>query len=135
MLSRGMNWLVRFAMRAMLPRAAGLPGIEDTGLDEFVPRLRRDCTALLWAGVVLGAVVFQLSPLLTTWVPLPACLLWKSALERHASRITSHPLYLIRSSVMLVKVTAGYCWGAHPDVRRAIGLAPYEPDPDVWRTE
>ncbi len=129
-----MNWLVRFAMRAMLPRGAGLPGVEDTGLDEFVPRLRRESAGLFWAGVVLGAVVFQLTPLVTIFVPLPACLLSARLLERHTQKITAHPLYLLRSPMLLLKVSAGYCWGAHPDVRKVIGLAPYPSDPEEWRT-
>ena len=134
MLRRAMNWLVRFAMRAMLPRAAGLPGVEDTGLREFVPRLRRECAWLFWAGVVLGSVVFQLTPLFTILVPLPACLLTRRALDRHAAKLASHPLYFLRSPMMLIKVAAGYCWGAHADVRKLIGVSPYPADPDEWRT-
>lgn len=135
MLRGAMNWLVRFAMRAMLPRAAGLPGVADTGLDEFVPRLRRDCATVFWVGLVLGGLLFQLTPLLTIFVPLPAFLLWQSALDRHAAKVTSHPLYFLRSPMVLIKVAAGYCWGANAEVRKAIGLPPYPADPEQWRTE
>ena len=45
-----------------------------------------------------------------------------------------HPIYLVRQSAFVLKLNAGFCWGADPDVRRAIGLAPYRPDPEGWRT-
>jgi len=130
-----MTWLVRFALRALYPRAAGLPGIADTQLDEFLPRFRRETTWLLWLGVVSGALLFQLSPLLTIYVPLPAVLLWRSALDRHAARAATHPLYHLRSAILVTRIAAGFCWGADAEVRRAVGLVPYAgPDPDDWRT-
>ena len=56
----------------MMPRTESLPGIADTDVDGFLRRLRRDAIPLYWVGLVLGAVVFVLTPPFTIGVPLPA---------------------------------------------------------------
>ena len=105
-------WLIKFAMLTMMPRTDVLPGIADTDLDGFLRRMRADADPLYWLGLVVGAIVFALAPLLTVGVPLPAFLLPRRALERHAERLVSHPVYLLRQSVFLVRLSAGMCWGA-----------------------
>lgn len=111
-----------------------MPGIEDTDLDAFLVRFRRESSFLLWLGVVAGAFVFAITPLITTGIPLPAFLLSKRLRDRHANRIASHPIYLLRQAVMLVKLAAGLCWGGHPKVRAAFALPPYPDEPSRWRT-
>lgn len=125
--------LVRHACVALYPATGALPGIADTDLDEFLLRFRRETTRLMWLGALLGAVVFAATPLVTVGIPLPSFLLSARQLDRHANKIATHPIYLLRQAVMLVKLVAGLCWGAHPRVRAAFGLAPYEPDPGRWR--
>ena len=66
---------VRSAMCALYPRTQGLPGIEDTGIDEFLVRFRRDTTLMMWLGVLAGTFVFHATPLFTVFVPLQAFLL------------------------------------------------------------
>ncbi len=34
----------------------------------------------------------------------------------------------------MVKMVAGLQWAASPEVRAHLGLIPYAPDPDAWRT-
>jgi hypothetical protein len=126
-------WLIKFAMRTMMPRAAGLPGIEDTELDDFLRRMRRETDPVYWLGLVAGAVVFTLSPLLTVWVPLPAFFLPEKLRYRHAERLLAHPLYVLRQAAFLVRLSAGMCWGADPAVRARFALAPYAPDPGTFR--
>jgi hypothetical protein len=128
-----MIWLVRSAMCALFPRSASMPGIADTGIDAFLRQYRRECTRLLWSGLVLGAVVFTLAPVITIGVPLPSFLLPRRALDRYARKVTAHPLYLVRQTVFLVKMVAGLCWGSHPDVRKRYALPAYAPDPGTWR--
>ena len=128
-----MNWLVRSAIVAMYPRTEALPGAEDCDLDGFLRRFRADTTGLMWLGVVMGALVYQLSPLLTVFVPLPAALLPASLRDRHAYRITTTNFYLLRQAVFLVRLAAGLCWGAHPEVRRRFALPALAPDPGSWR--
>jgi hypothetical protein len=128
-----MIWLIKFAMRTMMPRTEALPGIADTNLDGFLHRLRTDANFLYWLGLVLGALVFMLTPLFTIGVPLPAVALPRKALARHTERVLSHPIYLVRQAVFLVRVSAGLCWGADENVRARFALPPYPPDPGTFR--
>src|SRR4051812_44177957 len=99
-------------MCTMMPRAAGLPGIADTDLDAFLRKMRQESQTLYWAGLVLGAIIFAVTPLITVGVPLPAFLLPERLLRRHAERVLAHPVYTIRQAAMLVRLSAGMCWGA-----------------------
>ena len=128
-----MTWLIKFAMCAMMPRTEALPGIADTDVDGFLRRLRKETNFLYWAGLVLGAVVFTLTPLITIGVPLPAFALPRKALERHTERVLAHPVYLLRQAAFLIRVSAGLCWGADDNVRARFALTPYPPDPGTFR--
>ncbi len=127
--------LVRAAIVALYPRTDALPGADECDLDAFLHRFRRETTLLLWTGVVVGALVFELSPVFTVRVPLPASFLPRVLADRHADRIAGSRFYLVRQSVFLVKLAAGLCWGVHPRVRASIGLPPLPPDPGSWRTD
>jgi hypothetical protein len=128
-----MLWLIKFSMMAMMPRTAALPGIVDTDVDGFLRRMRGDAEPLFWLGLVLGALVFVLTPLITVGLPLPAFLLPERALDRHSERVLSHRVYLLRQTVFLIRLCAGMCWGADPAVRSRFALAPYTPDPGTFR--
>src|SRR4051794_21850542 len=112
-----MTWLVRAAIVMLYPRVGDWPGAEDCELDAYLERFRRETTTLMWVGVVLGSIVFQLTPVITVYVPLPASLLSKELGNRHAERIASTNVYLLRQAMFLVKLVAGMAWGAHPSVR------------------
>jgi hypothetical protein len=126
--------VLKHAVRALYPRTEWFPGIEDTGLDTFVPRYLRETSPLMKLGVAAGLLVFVWTPLLTVYLPLPSFLLPRRLLDRHADRISTHPIYVLRSAMLLLKVVAGLCWGAHPEVRARLGMPPLPPDPDEWRT-
>ena len=128
-----MIWLIKFAMCTMMPRTASLPGIADTDIDGFLRRLKKETNLLYWTGLVLGAIVFALTPLLTIGVPLPAFALPRRALLRHTERVLGHPIYLVRQAAFLVRVSAGLCWGADEKVRACFALPPYPPDPGTFR--
>ncbi len=128
-----MIWLVRHAICALLPSSDHFPGPAELGIDAFLVQLRRESNGLFWFGVVAGGVVFAVSPLITVGLPVPSFFLSAAALDRHASRIASHRFYLVRQSMVLLKMVAGFCWGAHPRVREKLALAPYPPDPGTWR--
>lgn len=129
-----MFFLVRAACFAIFPRTDTLPGLVDLDFDAFYRQFRREAPLLLRFGVVMGAVVFTLTPLLTVGWPLPSFMLPKRTLDAHAQRVTSHRFYLLRQVVLLVKVAGGLCYGAHPKVRAAFALAPYPSEPPVWRS-
>jgi hypothetical protein len=129
-----MIWLIHSAMAALYPRTDAFPGVEELGLRAFLVKFKRDSTLMLFSGILLGAIVFHLTPLLTVYVPLPAFLLPRSLLDKHADRILSSRLYLVRQIVFLVKLIAGLCWGTHPDIRQKLGLPVYAEDPCTWKT-
>lgn len=126
-------WLMRSAMCALYPGSPTLPSLADTGIDAFLRRYRRESSLLVWSGLVLGTLVFTFAPLITIGVPLPSFLLPRRALDRYAMKVAGHPVYLVRQTVMLVKMVAGLCWGSHPDVRKLFGLPAYPVDPGTWR--
>lgn len=128
-----MLWLIRFAMRALMPCTEVLPGIAETEVDGFLLRMRLEADCLYWLGLVVGAVVFASTPLITVGLPLPAFWLPRKLLDRHAERVVSHRLYLVRQAVFLVRLSAGMCWGGDPAVRSRFGLAPYPADPGTFR--
>ena len=128
-----MIWLIKFAMCTMMPRSAALPGIADTDLDGFLRRMQKDAEPLYWTGLVLGAMLFALTPLLTIGVPLPAFFLPKGLLDRHSDRLLSHRIYMLRQAASLVRLSAGMCWGADRSVRAYFNLPPYGPDPGTFR--
>jgi hypothetical protein len=129
-----MIWLIHQAMAALYPRTDAFPGVADCGLDAFLVKFKRDSTLMLWCGILLGAIVFHLTPILTVYVPLPAFLLPKGLLDKHADRILSTRLYLVRQIVFLVKLIAGLCWGTHPEIRKKMALPLYAEDPGTWKT-
>lgn len=128
-----MNWLIRSVMVTLYPRTDALPGIEDTGVDAFLVRFRRESSLLIWVGVLAGTFLFHWTPFLTVFIPLPAFMLSAGLRERHAARVLSSRIYLLRQAVFLVKLVAGFCWGADPVVRKKLGLEPYPADPGTWR--
>jgi hypothetical protein len=73
------------------------------------------------------------SDLFTVFVPLPAFLLPAKLADKHAERVTSTDVYLVRQAVFLVKLCAGLAWGADPQVRKRFAMAPLEQDPGTWR--
>ena len=81
-----------------------------------------------------GALAYHFSPALTIKVPLPAFLLPASLADKHANRVATTDIYLLRQAILLVKLPAGMLWGAHPAVRSKLGLEPLEADPGTWRT-
>jgi hypothetical protein len=128
-----MIWLIKFAMCTMMPRTDALPGIGDTDLDAFLRRMKKETNFLYWLGLVLGAVVFTLTPLITIGVPLPAFALPRKALARHTERVLAHPIYLVRQAAFLIRVSGGLCWGADEKVRARFDLPAYAPDPGTFR--
>jgi hypothetical protein len=130
-----MNFLICSAMRALMPTTENLPGIDQTGVAEFVKQMRAESTFWYFLGVAVGALVFTITPVITIGVPLLAFMLPKKALDRHTAKIAYSKCYLLRSALLLVKLNAGMCWGRDPKVCALFNLKPDPADPGTWRTQ
>lgn len=127
-------WLLRRALADLYPPVGELPGVAELGLDEFLRTFRRECPPLMWLGMLLGAWVYTLSPVLTVGWPLPSVWLPRAVRDRHAFAAATHRWYFYRQLIMILKVAGGLCWGQHPRIRARHGLTAYGPDPGTWRS-
>lgn len=118
----------------LMPAVDGLPGVADTDIDAFLAQVRRETTGTVWLGLVMGALSYVCSPILTVYVPLPTLLLPASLRNRHAEAALSETPYLLRQTMFLLKMYACMCWGQHPRVRAQLGVAPYPIDPGTFRS-
>ena len=128
-----MGWVVRYALKMMMPSGEKLPGIDSTEMVPFLRQLRREAPFLIRLGLVLGSWLLVFAPILTVYLPVPAFFLSRRLREKHVQRATAHRFYLFRQAVLLVKMMAGLCWGRHPDVRARLDMAPLDADPGTWR--
>lgn len=129
-----MKFLVKHAMQALYPTTEHGPGIDQTHLDDFLERYRDESPTAMYAGLVAASVAFELTPPLTIRKLRPAWLLDPDDLDAHANALAGHDLYAIRQLMLLVKLAAGLCWGADPEVRARMNLRPYPADPGTWQT-
>lgn len=129
-----LNALVRSALVAYYPRTETMPGVEDCGVDAFIEKVRAETTMLMWIGIVTSALAFQLTPIVTLLIPLPAFLLSDEARDRHAHAISTTNIYLLRQIIFVARMIGGLCWATHPDIRGRFALPPLGPDPGTWRT-
>jgi hypothetical protein len=127
--------LVRFAMVALFPRVEPLPGVADLDLDAKIAMFRRESTFLIWLGVVAGAALFQVAPVATLGRPVLAMWLSPDDLDAHAHKLASHPAYLVRQAMFLLKMMGGIFWAQSNDVRGFVNLPSYGQDPGTRRLE
>lgn len=130
-----MDSIIRSAMLDFYPSTEHLPGLDQTDLDGFLKRFKKEASPLMWAGVVAGALAYETSPILTIGKPARASKLSAEDRDRHADLIGSTNIYHVRQLIFVLKMMAGMAWGQAPEVRRALGLEPYPEDPGTWRTQ
>ena len=128
-----MDALIRSAMLAFYPSTDDLPGLDQVDLDGFLARYKREAPALLWSGVIAGAVAYNVSPIYTIGKPLTARMLSPEDLDRHVNAVGSSDNYHLRQLIFLLKMVAGMAWGQSPQARVALGLPAYPEDPGTWR--
>jgi hypothetical protein len=128
-----MIWLVHSTMSDLLPPHQGFPGVAQLGLKEFLLKLKQETTFLVWLGLVGGAVVYAITPILTVYIPLPSMFLPEKYRDLHADRICSSRFYLLRQTVFLLKMYACMCWGQAAEVRQQLNVMPYPEDPGTFR--
>ncbi len=128
-----MRWLLRSVMCDLMPPSSTLPGLADTGIDTFLVRLQRETSGPTWLGLVLGAILYAVTPVATVGWPIPSFWLPASARALHAERAMSTRFYLLRQSLFLLKMYACMCWGQDTRVRQLLNVAPYPEDPGSFR--
>lgn len=133
--ARILDRLVIFAMVSLFPRVGAVPGLAELGVESKVSALHRESTGLMWLGVALGALLFQVSPIATLGRPVLATWLEPDDLDTHAFRLATHRVYLVRQAIMLLKMMGGIFWGESPEIRTELHLPAYGRDPGTRRTE
>lgn len=127
--------LVSSSLRATFVSTDKLPGLDRIDPAPAVATLLAQAPWVMWLGAVGSALAWQLLPLLTIGWPLPASLLPAKARDRHTQAMATHRIYLVRMSMTMIKTVGGLVWGAHPQVRAALTMPVYPPDPGTWRDE
>lgn len=126
--------LLRASLCPFFPASHGLPGLAEVGIGPFLDRLYADTTVFIWTTLIAAAVAYQLAPIWTVGIPLPAAWLRPATQDRHADRCARTTLYPLRQAAFLLKTFGGMCWAADADVRRRLGQPVLGPDPDAWRS-
>lgn len=116
--------LVRSALLDLFPTVDDLPGLCAATVDPFLDRLRRGAPTLVWLGLAGSALAYQIAPLITVGLPLPAAWLSAPARDRHADRCSRSAFYPLKQATFLLKTFGGTCWGAQPAVRARLGHDP-----------
>lgn len=125
--------LVRPALAAFFPPLGDLPGAEN-GIRAYTDRFLEETSWMMWLGIVGSALLYQVCPLLTLYLPVPAVLLGDARRGQHVNAMADSSVYLVRQAAFLLKMVSGLHWAALPEVREALGLGAYPADPDSWRT-
>lgn len=129
------TFLVVSALRPCFPSTQLLPGLAPQVATPAVRELLRRANWTLRAGTLGSALAFHLLPILTIGWPLPALLLPKTALDRHAHAMATHRIYLIRMAMTMLKTVGGLIWGAEPQVRAILHMPAYPADPGTHRDD
>ena len=112
--------LCAWTLAATFPSTAALPGLDRIDPRPFVDQLRRESPVAIRFVMVLSALVFLATPVLTIGIPLPAAWLSPARLDQHAQALATHRIYLLRQAMLMIKTLGGLCWGADPAVRAAL---------------
>jgi hypothetical protein len=127
------RWITRRVLLEMLPAGGVLPGLDIIDLDGFLRGFGRDAPFLMRLGLALSVGIFVMSAPLTLGIPWPAIWLPRKLRARHAKRLATHRIYVVRQTVTMLKMVAGMAWGQDPRIRIRMGLEPYDEDPGTWR--
>lgn len=119
-----LHGLVRACLLDLFPAVGGMPGLTAPRVDAFLARLRAEAPALVWWGLALAAVAYQLAPALTLGIPAPAAWLGAALRDRHADRAARSRWYVVKQATFLLKTFGGACWGQDPEVRRLLDHDP-----------
>ena len=136
LLQRGpthVRWFTRNVLLEILPPGGPLPGLDQVDVDGFLVNFSRDAPFLMRLALFLSVMVYIFSTPITVFVPWPALWLPRGLRARHTARLATHPIYVVRQTMTMLKMVAGMAWGQDPAVRARLHLEAYEPDPATWR--
>jgi len=125
--------VVARVLSATFPGTESTPGLTRAELDPFLERLAREAPWTLCRALDACVLLFLCTPPITIHRLQPALMLPAADLDRHAQALATHRTYAGRQCMAMIKTVGGMCWGADADVRRALGLTPYAPDPGTVR--
>ena len=125
--------IIAWTLAAVFPTTGSLPGLDRLDSKPALARLLAQAPHGLKLGVYGATALFLVTPLLTVGWPVPALLLPRATLDRHADAMSGHPIYLMRQAMLLLKTIGGLIWGAHPAVLAALDMDTLPPDPGTWR--
>ena len=128
-----MGWFTRYAVTTLFPSHGELRGVHMDQLRPFLIQFHREAPLIMRIGLLLSVFVFTITPILTVYVPLPVFLLPKSLRDKHANKIATSNIYLVRQTGLLIKMIGGMCWGQDPVIRKHFHMAPLKADPGTWR--
>lgn len=121
------------ALAATFPSTERLPGLDQIDPRPGVRRLLAEAPLAVRYALYGGALLYHCGPVITLGVPVLAGWLGTERRDRHAARLASHPIYLVRQAMLLLKSIGGLIWGADPAVRAVLGMPAYPPDPGTFR--
>jgi len=125
---------IAWTLETTFPRFGDLPGLQRPATLIFLRKLFADSPLLIRLALSASTVVFILSPVITIFVPLPAFLLPRKMCDAHAHKLATHPIYILRGVMLMIKTIGGLQWGADVAVRAKLAMQPYPSDPDTFRT-
>lgn len=129
----GWRKIVVRVLCTIFPDGERVPGLDPRRMARFLDTFLAESPPLLRLALHGSALAYLLSTPLTVGRLTPALWLGPRARDRHAQGVATHPLYLLRQAMLMLKTVGGLCWGADPTVRSRLGLAPYPPDPGSRR--
>ena len=125
--------LTAWTLAVVFPSTKALSGLDTIDTKPFLRQLNREAPFTIRATLAVSVLLFNLTPLLTLGIPLPAFLLSPARVDLHAQRLSVSSLYLLRQIMLMLKTMGGLCWGAAPEVRQQLTLAAYPADTGHWR--
>ena len=125
--------LAAWTLGVVFPSTPTLPGLDRIDPTPLLRQIDREATWTIRATMWASVLVFCATPLLTVYLPLPAFLLPKGLLDRHANALATSRFYLIRQIMLMLKTIGGLCWGAAPEVRARLTMPLYPADTGGWR--
>ena len=121
------------ALAATFPGTERLPGLDTIDPRPGVRRLLAEAPMPVRYALYAGVLLYHCGPVITLGLPVLAGWLGPERRDRHAERLATHPIYLVRQAMLLLKSIGGLIWGADARVRAALSMPAYPPDPGTFR--